>query len=206
MTNKDCVAIGNRILASLPGYTAQKNLVFANPIGHTLKGVCFDRSAFDARSFYVQVFIQPMFVPAKHLGFNLGWRVGGGSHRWNADDPNMISDLTDALEREGVPFLFRVRSPREVAAAAASLNKTNDPYVQEAIAYALALAGDSEEAVAAFEHLAALLDVQIPWQLEMEQRARRLKADLLNNLRVAQRQLDDWRMETAKNLGLARFL
>lgn len=162
MTNKEFVTIGNRILASLPGYTAQKNLVFANPIGHTLKGVCFDRSAFDARSFYVQVFIQPMFVPAKHLGFNLGWRVGGGSHRWNADDPNMISDLTDALEREGVPFLSRVRSPREVVAAAASLNKTKDPYVQEAIAYALALAGDSEQAVAAFDHLAALLDVQIP--------------------------------------------
>jgi hypothetical protein len=206
MTNKDFFTIGSRILVSLPGYTAQKNLVFAQPIGHTLKGVCFDRSAFDARSFYVHVFILPLFVPAKHLGFNLGWRVGGGSHRWNADDPNMVSDLNDALKREAVPFLSHVRSPREVAAAAVSLNKTKDPYVQEAIAYALALAGDSEQAAAAFKQLAALLDTQIPWQLEMEQRAQKFKADFLCNPTVAQKQLESWRVETAKNLGLERFL
>jgi hypothetical protein len=51
------------------------------------------------------------------------------------------------------------------------LQKSQDPYAKPAIAYAFARAGDVEKAVAELEELIHLLDVKVPWQSEMLQRA-----------------------------------
>ena len=142
-------------------------------------GICFDGSI-DPRKFYVQVFIKPLFVPSQHLSFNIGWRLGGGSHTWNADTPNLITELSAGLKREALPFLSRVQSPRDVADAASSLHPikgpvmqqaityaVGDPITQQAIAYALARAGDVKEAGDALGRLISLLHEEVPWQHEM---------------------------------------
>jgi hypothetical protein len=204
MTKKELEKIGKALLPELPSFGVAGQLLFAQPIRHTLRAVFFDRSI-DARGFYAQVFVLPLCVPTKHIGFNFGWRVGGGSHLWNADAPSLIAELGAALKREALPFLSRIQSPRDVADAGMSLQKSADRYVQQAIAYALARAGDVGKAVAELDTLVAMLDVKVPWQLEMAERAQALKSKLLASPAEAQHQLDVWENESAKNLGLERF-
>jgi hypothetical protein len=55
------------------------------------------------------------------------------------------------------------------------------------------------------ERLVRLLDVKIPWQREMANRAGILKAKLLSNPVEVQRQLEAWEAESVKNLGLEKF-
>jgi hypothetical protein len=85
------------------------------------------------------------------------------------------------------------------------LQESQDPYTQQAIAYALARAGDVNKAVAELGQLTALLDVKVPWQREMVERADALKSQLLSDTTSAQKQLEAWEAESARNLGLEKF-
>ena len=197
--------MGRRLIPDLPGFTVKGQMIFIQPVAHTLRGICFDGSTFDPNLFFLQVFVQPLFVPATHLALNIGWRVGGGSHRWNATSPSLLEDLRAALKHEALPFLARIESPRDLAQAVTSLQESQDPYTQQAIAYALARAGDVNKAVAELGQLTALLDVKVPWQREMVERADALKSQLLSDTTSAQKQLEAWEAESARNLGLEKF-
>ena len=50
--------------------------------------------------------------------------------------------------------------------------------------------------------LARLLDVKVPWQLEMADRERALKSQLRSDVPSAQKQLEEWEAESVRNLGL----
>jgi hypothetical protein len=206
MKTTEIAAIGKHLLSELPGFAVKGQLLLMRPLGHTLRGIFFDRSV-NPRGFYVQVFIQPLFVPAEHFSFNVGWRLGGGAYTWDADAAGVISELVAEVKREALPFLSSVQSPRDVASAAASLLKSGDVYVQQAIAYAFARAGDVQHAVTALAQLERMLDAkeQYPWQTEMERKAKTLKLELRENSAVVLRQLESWEAETIKELALKEF-
>jgi hypothetical protein len=216
MKKKEFEAIGKRLLPYLPGFAVKGTLLFMRPIGHTLRAVFFDRSI-DPRKFYVRIFIQPLFVPSQHLYFNIGWRLGGGSHTWSADASNLIAELGAGLKREALPFLSRIHSPQDVAEAAGSIHPIQGPaaqqtvsYVgrdeatQQAIAYALARGGDLQRGSEALDHLIELCG-DLAWQREMAARAQTLKSQLVSDPAAAQKQLDTWELDTAKTLGLEEF-
>jgi hypothetical protein len=204
MKKKEFEAIGKGLSADLPGLAVKGQLLFMRPVGHTLRGIFLDSSINPGR-FYVQIFIQPLFVPAKHVGFNIGWRLGGGAHTWDANSSTLLAELNGALKREALPFLLRIHSPRNVVDAATSIQKSQDPYVQQAVAYAFARSGDVKQAVDALDRLAALLCEDIAWQWEMADRARALKSRLVSDPAGAQVQLDNWEAKTVENLGLEGF-
>lgn len=207
MKTREFAALGARLASEpeLPGFTAKKNLLFFRPLGHILRGICFDNSCFKPKGFFVHVFVQPLFVPCNHIALNFGWRIGGGSPMWNADAPNLLSELSNGLRQEALPFLASVRNPDDLASSTVGVRKTGDPYVQQAIAFGFALVGNIERATATFDLLLRLLDVQIGWQKEMAERAAKLKAELLTDPAGVRRQLGSWEAETAKNLGLEEF-
>lgn len=204
MTKKDFEKLGKRLLPELPNFAVKGQLLFIQPIGHTLRAVCFDGSSFDPDLFFVHVFLQPLFIPAKHIGLNLGWRIGGGSYRWNVNVSNLQTQLSAALRREALPFLIRIESAQDVVAAIESLGKSADPYAQQAIAYAWARAGDIIRAIKELERLVRMLDVKVPWQHEIAERAETLKTKLADPTQ-AQRQFEVWENESAENLGLEKF-
>ena len=207
MKKKDFAALAKRLLPHLAGFTVKGPMLFIQPVKHTLRGIYFEGSSFDARSFYVWMFFMPLCVPTHHVGFNLGRRVRGvgGGDRWNADAPNLLAELGAALKHEALPFLGGIESLHDVAKAATSLQTSQDPYVQEAIAYALARAGDVEQAAMALDQLVGLLDEKVPWQCEMADRARALKSQIVSNPADVQRQLAAWEAESVHNLGLEAF-
>lgn len=203
MTKKEFEKLGRQLLPEMPGFMAKGDLVFAHPVGHTLRAICFERSI-GARDFYAWVFILPLFVPEKVIALNFGWRLGGRSHFWNADAPGLIGELGSVIKREALPFLNKIKTPRDVAEAGISLKKTGDPIVQQAVAFAFARAGDSAKAVVALDQFLEQVKKTGYWHDEIK-RAEALKATLLANPAEAQRQLEAWENETAKNLGLEKF-
>lgn len=203
MRNKDFAVLARRLLPGLPGFAIKAPLMFILPIGYTLRGLYFESHSYDKKLFYVWVFFLPLFIPRKHVSFEFGKRIGGD--RWNADAPDLIQELGDALKREALPFLSVIKSPWDVAQAAMALRLPQNQHIQQAIAYALARAGEVNTALRALHELIRLLDARVPWQREMAERAETLIGKLAVNPADAQKQLETWEAETVKNLGLDSF-
>jgi hypothetical protein len=203
VNNKDFVALIKAILPNTPGYFVKGSMVLAKPLGDILRAIYFEGSSFDRRSFYIWAFFLPLFVPATHISFTLGIRIRLplGGDRWNVDALNLVADINDALHSQALPFLDKVGSPQDAVLMAKSL-ETNNPYVQEAIAYCLARTGEVGEATQRLDRLTAMLDTKISWQAEMIRNAQVLKTKLLNTPLDARKQLDAWETETTRNLGL----
>jgi tetratricopeptide (TPR) repeat protein len=200
MTTKELAALGKRLLPQLVGFTVRGQLLFISPVGDILRGIFFDRSG-NPRSFYVQVMVQPLYIPAEHIVFSFGWRLGGRS--WSADDPDLFPKLSHAIQSEAVPFLSKIRSASDVPNAAQSLQRFGDPNIRRAVAYSLARADEREKAIEALEQFLQQMP-PYPWTEWLEKDAKRaelLRARLLKDSAEAQKQLEAWKNETRKNLG-----
>ena len=218
MKRKELEAIGKLLLPDLPEIAVKGDTLFMRPIGHVLRGICFNGSI-DPRSFYVEVFVQPLFVPAQEINLGIGWRLRSkiaGPTSWSADSPSLVTELRNTLQREALPFLRRVQSPMDFAVAVGavhpvdgpmppqSIDTSSNPARQQAVAYAWARAGDIRQAEDALNRLIQLADQNPFWNKEADQ-AGMLKSVLLTDPAAAQRQLDAWEAETVKNLGLEEF-
>jgi hypothetical protein len=64
--------IAEQLLPDLRGFALKDNVLFIRPIGHTLRAVCVGHSS-DPTSFYVEVFLQPLFIPFPVIAFMVGW-------------------------------------------------------------------------------------------------------------------------------------
>jgi hypothetical protein len=207
MKTADFTRLCCHVLPALPGFLMKGRMLFVSPLSHTLRAVLFERSL-DPRAFCVQVFIQPLSVPTRHIAPSAGWRLGGGCHTWNADSPTLDSLLKRALAQDALPFLSKILTPIDAAEAAISMRKSGDPFVQQAIAYSLARGGDVERAN---RELATLIDRlnardhPYPWQREMIERAEVLVGELRDDPTGAQKRLRAWEAATAKALGLEEF-
>lgn len=205
MKSRDFERIAKQLLPLLSGFAINGNLLFIAPIRHLLKGVFFNPSA-DKHSFYVQVFVQPMYVPSEQIVFNFGFRLGGNAYAWDGTAPSLAHDLMQAIIKQAVPFLDPIHTPGEMLAAAKRIPLLGDPMVREAIAYAWARIGDAENGIPALNELIPMLVGRYEWQKRLQARAELLKSMLLTDPGQAQRQLDIWEIETVRNLGLERFL
>jgi hypothetical protein len=202
MKMKDVKRLANGLLPSLPGWSLRGRMLVREPLSGVLRAVYFDESAFDSTFFFAQAFIQPLFVPASHLTFNLGWRLGGPAYRWDLRAEDLVPRLSESISRKALPLFAQAESPRGIVNVAESLKKSADAYVQQAIAYAWAREGDVASASGAIDQLLLLLDDSVAWQREMAQRARALRQKLLEDVGGAQKQLDVWETETSAKLGL----
>lgn len=207
MKNKDFSALAEQLLADMPGFFVKGPLAANRPVKHVLRGLYFEGSTFDTKSFYVWVFFLPLFVPTEHVSFTFGKRLRdpSGGDRWKADAPTLVVELRGAMKREALPFLSSIESAEDIAQVAATFQKAETPYVQQTIAYAWAQAGHVKRATEELTELVRLLDENIAWQVAMAERAERLKAKLVTDPAEAQRQLRDWEIESVKNLGLEKF-
>jgi hypothetical protein len=59
MNTKEFMELGKHLLQYFPGFTLKGKLLFMSQVEHTLRGFYFEPSAFDKKSFYINVFFQP---------------------------------------------------------------------------------------------------------------------------------------------------
>ena len=206
MKRVEFVALEEKLLTVLPGFTVKGSLVFVPPAQTILRGISFEGSSFDKTSFYVNFFVMPLCVPTEHLYFNFGDRVRhkGGGDRWDKETPSLVDELCDALQRKALPFLSRAKSLIDFAKMASSLSPSN-PHTPRAIGFALARAGRYPEAVPVLDQLLTQLDPKVPWQLTIADQSASLRDKLIGDPAGAQQQLEAWEIETVHNLGLEEF-
>jgi hypothetical protein len=184
----------------LPGFAVKDSLMFIPPCRHLLRGIYFEPSTADKRSFYVTVFVLPLFVPTDHIYLNLGERVGIS---WNADDKDLLPELAEVLKREALPFLNSMGTLQGLTGAL--IHNSPDARTQQAMAYGLAVKGDIEQALVALDLLILSLEVEFPWQQCIKDQAQALRTALTENPSLAMRWLQTWEAETRQHLGLEKF-
>jgi hypothetical protein len=203
MTTREFVGLEKQLVRELPGFAIKGRLMFASPVQQVLKGINFEPSAFSKKMFTVTVFVTPFCVPHRHLSLNFGKRLRHkeSGARWDGDMLNLPSELAAVLKSQAVPFLSRANSLRDFVELAKSFSFEN-PHTLEAIAYVLARVGDFQQAASVLDQLLEQLDVKVPWQEEMANRAVALRAKVSSNPTEAKHQLETWEAETRQNLGL----
>jgi hypothetical protein len=214
MTTKNFVAIERDMLPHLNGFSMSGRLMFITPLKHILRGLNFEPSAFDKRSFSVTAFVMPLFVPSEHLTLNFADRVRhqGNGDRWNLDMPDLKTELSKALNQKAVPYLESIHSvhnflrfaTESLKDSAAALQFKN-PHIQQAIAYAQTSVGQFQESHQTLTKLIEQLDSKIYWQRDIAERAETLKNQIEVNPVGAQKILDAWEADTIKNIGLESF-
>ncbi len=192
MTKKELNGIIEKLPPNFPDFSSKGQLLFSQPVDGVLRGIFFD-TASNPRKFYVHVFIQLLFIPASHFGFNTGFRIGGS---WDADTPNLIPELEDKIKKEAMPFL----QTKNISETIKSVRNDKDLYTQQAIAYLAVYQRDSG-AESELDKLISLFDLKIDWQKDMFDRACLLKSDLANPEKM-RLQFLLWEKETLKNLGI----
>jgi hypothetical protein len=206
MKSKDFSALGKKLLPYLSGYRVKGALIFAEPIGHILRGIAFDSSSHSSTSFYIHVFFQPLCVPSSHMHLTLGDRLRDMNNidGWDSERPNLVADIGESIIAKALPLLDRVRTLEGAAEAAQEIGAGNS-HVQEAAAFCRALAGDTQTALSALEKIPDGLDRSVAWQAEQAERIEQFRTLLRGDPIAARKQLLVWEAETAQKIGLGSF-
>lgn len=182
-------------------------MMLIRPIEHTLRGFHFDGSSFDSKSFYVDAFFMPLYVPVKQVHFTFGRRLRyRGGDRWNIQDFGLESKLESAMKNE-VPFLSGLREPKNLVAALMPLTVPNaagyvNLHCYEALAYALEQADETDAAIKTLDRLMKNANPRVQWESDIVSRARLIRDKLIYDRGSVRKQLALWEEDTVRYLGL----
>jgi len=205
VTRKEFIALEKALLPDLPGFAIKGPLMLIPPARQLLRGIHFDGSSFDKTSFYANALIMPLCVPTNHLSllFARPIRQSSGADRWSIKEPNVIAEISAELKRQAVPFLARAKSLVYFVDVAKEF--AGNPHTPKAIGFALARAGQFDQAIEVLGQLLGQVDLNIGWQSDIAVQAGALRAKLIANPIDAQQQLERWETETVHKLGLDAF-
>ena len=204
MKTKDFIQLERQLIQDLPGGTVNGSIIVICPSKHVLRGLSFEGSSFDAKTFFVFFFFLPLCVPTKNLYFNFGDRLrnSNGGDVWNANEGDLLAKLRRAISEQALPYLSNVESLENMVRVLSESPQPYNPHKQQAIAYALARLGRFEEARDALADLISRIDHKSPWQREICERAEGLLIQLKDDTAAAQKQLQIWETETKETLKL----
>lgn len=202
--NKALVALIRQILPDLPGFIVKKRLLYLKPIRPILRAVYFDASGYSKDWFYINEFVQPLYVPNSHFAFNFGNRIRDSQRKdgWDLAKPEIVEEVTSALQERALPFLESIVTVDDFIASYREHSQIN-PHTPKNIGYSLVRVGRFGEAQEVFDRLLPQLDLGSSWQLDMDCDIRRLKTLIDNDPAGAIRQLQDWEVDTARKLGFS---
>lgn len=204
------------LLHDLPGFTVKGHLLYDQNIDFLLSGLCFESSAFSQNSFTIDVFVQPLFIPATYLYFNFGDRIGlifkNRDYWWEYDENNevqIMDEIHTAITTFGIPYLKKRNFLKGFITTYKNFKPTENPHTIEGIAYSYILVEDYGKAQ---KHLSSLGKRLIndaeyyqnaSWIVEMQKRVILMLSHLENkNYQNAKDQLSQWRDFTLSSLGL----
>ena len=210
MTARETEKLLKKLLPRLPGFTVSRRFLFMCPIGHILRGFYFDRSS-DPLSFYLHVFIQPLYIPRDSVVFLFGERLGQ-SWKYQADaEAELIENLLERISNEGLPVLKGIETPAQFAETIDQVVRVNpkDPHALRARAYSFVLAGEHENAIEIFDRLQtelAELEDEPLWLRELLQETQTFRQLLVHKPAEAKDKLYEWERYTLTNLRLNKFV
>jgi len=210
MKRKEFTAIGRKLLPYLREFVVKGNLMFMPPVDDFLRGICFENSS-GTNDFYLRVLYLPLFVPQEDVNFIHGERLRRNNHElWHADDPNLLENLRETIQNKAIPFLENISTLAGVLESVKSDVKSDWPRVNshhlEELAYILIRNGEFSAALESLADLKRrLAESTTPWVVEQRNRAQLIEEKLLQNPEAALQQLEAWKAETIRKLGLEKY-
>lgn len=204
------------LMDALPGFQVWKGLILKTPVRHLLRGFCYEPSSFSRERFYVDVFVQPLFVPCDHIVLSTGGRMGPG-YDWTPEtEAQVMAKVRKVMIREGLPLIKAHDTvERYCKRLRQKARRYRDPHNQEAAAYACILLNKPRAARRIFKRFwkdhekSRQRPYFSEWQVEQAKRIKGVQ-DLLgedmSGLSRAIALLEEWRIETAKALRVSKFL
>lgn len=207
---KEFTKIARKILPQFPQLATERMLIFLAPIGDILCGLAFGSSS-DAKIFYVHKFLLPLYVPTEAVHVTFGERIRiNGNEGWRSDDPNLIENLTDTIRRE-IPFFTNTSTITGALDFFKADIENGRPRVNshelEALAYTFVKNGNYSSALESLADLKQRLQGDtIPWVVAQFNRAQLIEGKLLQNPEAALQQLEIWKAETFRKIGLEKYM
>lgn len=196
------------LLPSLPNMAIRGTIAYTQPVCDVLRGYYFQGSAFN-KTFLVTAFVQPLYVPSETFVLTFGRRLGGGAGRWwdlAAGEAETMNEITAMLINEG-STMTSVGASAQTFAETAGMLVSNPPTlaVREAIGYSWLMAGQPERASTELQHVVdgIAADEQVGWTAAMRARAVWLLSNLHQDSSAVRLQLEQWRDQSTKALGVA---
>ena len=202
------------LLPALPGWAVRGRLMFRTPIEMLLVGLSCEPSAFSKEPFTVHAFVQPLYVPADHVAFSLGGRLGRlggkGDKWWHFSlerEREIMDEVREYIQREALPFLAEVDTPQTVAEYLSSRQLTRGGLpLSEHEAYSWLLAGNRSRASAVLAAVGRTVTLGSPeWVERATERAALVRERLMSDPGAARSLLHDWRNQTMQALRLEAF-
>ena len=206
MNAKDLKPIHRQLVNRLRDFGSHKSFLLVTPLCGLLRAIDFGPSAFSKEDFHLATLVMPLCVPTDHISLLFGDRIrhpGTGGWGWSRDMPNLIDDLTEAIQSTALPFLESVRSADDFFRVAAGVWR--NPHAPKAAAFVLARAGQCGRAVSVIDELLPKLDLSSHWQKGIFEDTTNLRHLLLTDPDEAQRKLAGWEDYTTEKLGLQAF-
>jgi hypothetical protein len=178
-----------------------------------LAGYLLDLSGLQAGAFYLNAFVQPLYVPHESIFLTFGKRLSGGK-RWiiNAEDEAAVmEEVLRAIEEEGKSLVDELGAIERLAGIAEGKpgSKENpfgwrldDPNILETRAYTWALLRDQSRARRDLLYLTQVFMPTYPWEKEIQNRSSKILDALDKSVEAAGNVLADWAKQTASQLGL----
>jgi hypothetical protein len=194
-------------------FRVNRGVLYEAPVDLLLRGFVFATSSFSKEGFYVSVLVQPLYIPVEGLT-GLGDRLDPGGYDIDGgpgsdEEQRVMADILASMQRDGLPFLERLKTPREVA----EHSDRDDLNDLERAVYSWVAAGEQERARVVMERFRVRVDEakardrergrEREWVNDRAADAERLMLELeTGGLDAAQAQLRRWRDQTLEALKL----
>jgi len=202
LTTKQFLEMQEKLLSTLPGFALGKRLIYSQCPKYVLRGLSFQGSSFNKKSFYVTVFAMALYVPSEHLAFVICKRLRdqNGGERWNFETSKVVELLGSAIRAQAVPLLARVSSLQGFCDQLGNRIHVN-PNITVANAFGLVLLGKESVAGQLMDELASRLDFNVGWQRTIADQVNLIKRKLNHSGDRARQQLEMWANETLDQIG-----
>ncbi|WP_286920167.1 hypothetical protein [Flavobacterium sp. UBA4197] len=187
-------------------YILKGDILYKKPIDSLLVGFCFERSGLNSNGFYLNAFVQPLYVPSEDISLTFGYRVTNTvSDFWeiNPESENrlLFSSLEMEMNRSIDTFLSIFNSPTSF------YKYYEDKCVNLRMVQAVVLSSCYDLLDERFELMTKYIsileeeDMSINWKRNIFEQAKLLR-DQISNKNELHNILFGWKNETIRHLKL----
>ena len=209
MKKREVQILYKAMLPQLPMFvTDGRKLLLLAPIGHTLRGVLIDSSAYSKEDFYLHWFFMPMCTPIDYLVLSYGDRIDQPDvdTGWNSQDPDVVRKLIQVVQKEALPQLLKLKTSDAVIAEIQARAGDRDVNALIDIAYLYILEKRFGEAKANLEKITVMdMSNDRKWVKDIGEQARFMLNELRSNPKVAFEKVRKWQDDIFKNLKLEKW-
>lgn len=199
--------VKRHIVPSFPELTLVRDLLVRWDGDPIVRGFAFARSRAHPSMVRMEVFAQPLFVPADAIGLSVAQELGQFLFDEVASEIELLEGMRALAEHEGRAFLRRVSDCAALVQTVPAMppDRMDDRLGDEIRAYCMVWLGRTAEAQAVLDVLIhELRAFEAESEFELLSRVRHVKQTLERSEREARDLLGKWATGTARALGLQR--